>query len=130
MSWQNIIKANFYEEYNMENAASQSRFAEDSADSLGGMGDWYEMFDKSFQEFQRMALEYSGDSPARREIEDKLSSIKKIALEEWEQAIIIGVRMIEKYGSDRDKDKLKANRYWMKGTIRSADEFYSSKKKE
>ena len=61
---------------------------------------------------------------------DKLISLKKYAILQWEMSVALDVYQIEKHGSDRDKAKLKANKYWMRGTIRSMDVLYNNKKIE
>tara|TARA_R110002049_G_scaffold20407_1_gene75098 strand:- start:100 stop:498 length:399 start_codon:yes stop_codon:yes gene_type:complete len=123
--------SNMYEEYNRENASYQRMWAEDAASSLPSKGDYCERFFKAYEEFRNVITEYQMENrESDDDAIDKLISLKKYAILQWEMSVALDVYQIEKHGSDRDKAKLKANKYWMRGTIRSMDVLYNNKKIE
>ena len=126
MSWKDIIKEfETQEQYNQRNRESGSNFAEDMADRLPSLAKWPKRFDDLHREYQRVVFEWAEENDDQ--ITRLLKDIKKLAMEDWEKTVAVAVQQIEKYGNDRDKAKLKENKYWMKGTVRGLDELYGRK---
>ena len=132
MSWEDVIKYETPAEYHRSNAAYRRMWAEDAANGLKELASWPERFDEAFKELRGLASQYlPSDEYEENKFMSKLNEVKKAALEEWEKYVSQSVRLIEEAGSEKDKAKLKENRYWMKGgTIRSQDELYPPKKKD
>jgi len=99
-------------------------WAEDAASSLPSKGDYCERFFKAYEEFSGLLSEYQIEDGNCDDAIDKLMSLKKYALLEWEKSVALDVMQIEKHGSDRDKAQLRENMYWIRGTIRSVDELW------
>ena len=112
MSWQDIIKEfETQGQYNQRNRESGSNFAEDMADKLPSLAKWPKRFDDLHREYQRVVFEWAEENDDQ--ITRLLKDIKKLAMEDWEKTVAVAVQQIEKYGNDRDKAKLKENKYWI-----------------
>ena len=123
--------SNMYEQYNRENNSMMRNYASDCANQLPSLANYCERFFKAYEEFRNVITEYQMENrESDDDAIDKLISLKKYAILQWEMSVALDVYQIEKHGSDRDKAKLKANKYWMRGTIRSMDVLYNNKKIE